>query len=270
MHRNLLSDIRRLRPIVHCITNHVTANDCANILLACGASPVMADAPEEAAEITAGAQALVLNLGTPSANSIEAMLKAGSMANQKGIPVLLDPVGAGASAFRRDAVRRLLSAVRLTAVRGNLAEIRCLSEVNGYAAGVDSDADNPEDALRYANLLAKRLGTVITVSGGEDIVTDGKTVFRIANGSPVMRQITGAGCMLSALAGAFLAADASAEGMAYAVCAMGIAGELAAARMTETDGNASCRNYLIDAVYNMTDSKIAAYERVKAYGSGYC
>jgi hydroxyethylthiazole kinase len=121
---------------------------------------------------------------------------------------------------------------------------------------VDSDADNADDALYYANLLAKRLSAAVTVSGETDIVTDGKTAFQIKNGSPVMRQITGAGCMLSALTGAFLAVDSSAAGFAYAVCAMGIAGETAAERMTNQDGNASCRNYLIDVIYNMTDAVI--------------
>ncbi|MBR5371711.1 MAG: hydroxyethylthiazole kinase [Oscillospiraceae bacterium] len=268
MQNDLLNEIRQKRPIVHCITNHVTANDCANILLACGASPVMADAPEEAAEITAGAQALVLNLGTPSARSVEAMLAAGKQANLQTIPVLLDPVGVGASAFRKNAVKRLLSEVRLTAVRGNLSEIRCLADLHERCAGVDSDADDAADAMYYAKLLAKRLSAVVTVSGETDIVTDGRTAFQIKNGSPVMRQITGAGCMLSALAGAFLAAEPSADSMAYAVCALGIAGETAEKRMTGQDGNASCRNYLIDEIYNMSDAIIRKHARmVHAEGS---
>ena len=237
---SLLNNIRTRKPLVHCITNYVTANDCANLLLAGGAVPVMADAPEDAAEITSAAQALVLNLGTLSRSRLQAMLLAGKAANVCGIPVVLDPVGVWATAFRREAAGQLVREVQFAAVRGNLQEIAALG-------GGTSDP---------ARTIAVQMHTKVICTGAEDIVTDGETVFRCRNGHPILRQITGAGCMLSALTGAFLAAENSVESCAAAVCAMGLAGELAASRMTPRDGNASCRTYLIDAVYNMTDEQL--------------
>ena len=256
MFGSIVQTVRAKRPVIHCITNYVTANDCANVLLACGASPVMADAPEEAAEITAGCDALVLNLGTLSQSRLAAMLAAGKQANAKGIPVVLDPVGVGASEFRRGAVRALLHDVRLTAVRGNCSEITAMTDPDLHRSGVDSARCDTDSAAASARRLAQMTGAVIAVSGAEDFVTDGKTAYCITNGHPVLRQITGAGCMLSALTGAFLAAKCSAESCAAAVCMTGLAGEIAAARMTSADGSASARSFFIDAVYNMTDEAL--------------
>ena len=253
MHK-LLSNIRRNTPLVHCITNFVTANDCANLLLACGARPVMADAPEEAAEITAHSQALVFNLGTLSQSRLEAMLRAGAFANRNDIPVVLDPVGVGASEFRCAAVRKLLREIHFTAIRGNVNEIRSTFILASGSRCVPTD-DPPAD-LFFARKLAKRIDVSVISTGAEDIVTDGEKTFRITNGHPIQKQITGAGCMLSALTGAFLAAEVSLESCAAAVCTMGLAGEIAVSRMKKLDGNASCRNYMIDAVYNMTDEQL--------------
>jgi len=256
MHSHPLTDLHKIHPIIHCITNYVTANDCANILLAAGASPVMADAPEEAAEITAGAQALVLNLGTLSERRLAAMLAAGKQANAMDIPVVFDPVGVSASAFRRNAAAELLSQIRFTVIRGNLSEIRYLADTHETAAGVDAQSGSAEQALSAGTTLARNTGSIVTVSGTEDIVTDGTDTYKVSNGHPVLRQITGAGCMLSVLIGAFLTVDRSAEGCTAAVCAMGLAGETAASRLTVKDGNATCRNHLIDAVYRMTDAML--------------
>ena len=249
-----LSAIRAAHPIVHCITNYVTANDCANLLLACGASPVMADAPKEAAEITAGSQALVLNLGTIGKDRFSAMLQAGEQANLLDIPVVLDPVGVGASAFRRNCAAQLLKEIRFAAIRGNLAEMQTVAGAQKQFAGIDASPDETEDAPALAQTLADRFQTVIMLTGKTDTVTDGKTVIRIRSGHPVMRQITGAGCMLSALTGAFLAIERSAKCCAAAALTMGLAGKAAAECLTETGGNASCRNGLIDAVFRMTDA----------------
>ena len=237
---DLLNNIRTRKPLVHCITNYVTANDCANLLLAAGAIPVMADAPEETGEIAAHAQALVLNLGTLSVSRLEAMRLAGKAANQCGIPVVLDPVGVWAAAFRMRAAEQLLREVQFTAIRGNLREITAL-------------CGETQDPVRA---LAASRNTKVICTGETDLVTDGKTAFRIRNGHAILRQITGAGCMLSALTGAFLAAENSVESCAAAVCAMGLAGETAASRMTALDGNASCRSYLIDAMFRMTDEQL--------------
>lgn len=252
-----LTELRANHPIIHCITNYVTANDCANLLLACGASPMMADAPEETAEIVAASHALVLNLGTLSSSRLAAMHAAGITAQQRGIPIVLDPVGVGASAFRRDAAAALLAETAFTAIRGNLSEIRYLSGAANPDAGVDARAEDTASACDCAKSLALRTNAIVIVTGAEDIVTDGRATYRIRGGHTVMRQITGAGCMLSALTGAFLAADRSLGGCAAAVCAMNRAGEAAAARMTASDGNASCRNYLIDAMFRMTDRDIS-------------
>ena len=260
-----LNMMREKHPLVHCITNYVTANDCANLLLACGASPVMADAPEEAAEITAGCDALVINLGTLSQSRLSAMLAAGRQANQTGIPVVLDPVGVGASDFRHAAVREILQAVQLSAIRGNCSEISAMTDPTLHRNGVDSARCDTDSAAESARRLARMTGAVVAASGQEDFITDGQTAFRIFNGHPILRQITGAGCMLSALAGAFFAAEASAESLAAAVCMTGLAGETAAARMTAADGSASARNYLIDAVFRMTSEQLeegARFERI--------
>ena len=247
----------RLRsPLVHCITNYVSANDCANLLLACGASPIMADGLDEVAEVTAMCDGLVLNMGTPNPRKMEAMLKAGQEANCLGHPVVLDPVGVGSSAMRRNGARRLLEQVRFAAIRGNASEIATL--VRGTAAhrGVDADADSNVAiaAERNARHLAKQTGAVVIVTGDTDIVADGSTCYRVMNGHPMMRLVTGAGCQLSALIGAYVTANPERplEAALAAVCAMGLCGEIAHSRLSSLDGNASYRNYIIDAIYRMT------------------
>lgn len=251
MSDNLFRAIRTAHPVVHCITNHVTSNDCANLLLACGAIPVMADAPEETAEITARSSALVINLGTPRSSTLPAMLAAGREAARLGHPIVFDPVGVGASEFRNEMARTILRELPITVIRGNRREIGVLCK----SAGSVGDASE----------LARKFGCIVIISGEEDFLTDGNISRRIRNGHPILRQITGAGCMLSALLGAFLStmpvdADASVRlnACAKAVGAMGFAGEIAAARMRPEDGNASCRNYLIDALYRMDDEQLEA------------
>lgn len=246
-----LSAVRRLRPLVHCISNYVTANDCANLLLACGASPIMADAPEEAAEITANCAGLVLNLGTPNPRKLQAMLLAGGEANRLQHPVVFDPVGVGASEFRRNAARDLLREVRFAVIRGNVSEIEALSRGMEAHRGVDADARGEDIAA--AVKLARTSGAVVAMTGVTDIVTDGVAVYRVANGHPMMRAVTGAGCMLSALTGAFAAASPNAPLAAAlsAVCAMGVCGERAHARLRDGEGNATCRNRIIDAIYDL-------------------
>ena len=251
-----LTDLRKKHPIVHCITNHVTANDCANLLLACGASPVMADCPVESAEVTSKSHALVLNLGTPRPDTLDAMLLSGKKANRHDIPVIFDPVGVGASKFRREAARQLLHRIHFAAIRGNFSEIRYLAGLGGQFTGVDSLPEDEQTALACARELAVQLDTKIIVSGTVDVMTDGREAFLCRNGSPILRQITGAGCMLTALTGAFLAVEDSLRYCAAAVCMMGLAGEIAASRMTALDGNATCRNCLIDAVYRMSAKKL--------------
>jgi len=263
----IITQNRLRRPLIHCITNYVTANDCANILLACGGSAIMADDPDEVEEITAMCDGLVLNMGTPNPRKIEALLRAGTEANKLGHPVILDPVGVGSSAMRRSAGRQLLERVRFSAIRGNASEIATL--VRGTAAhrGVDTDIEGAatdavdENAMR----LSQKTGAVVVVTGDTDIITDGKTLFRVRNGHPMMKTVTGSGCQLSSLLGAYVTSnpEKTLQAALAAVCAMGLCGEIAHARLTPLDGNASYRNYMIDAVYNLIPEELekgAKYE----------
>ena len=265
----LLQNLRDLHPLVHAITNYVTANDCANLLLACGASPIMADDPDEAPEITARAAGLVLNLGTLHRGTIPAMVACGKTANEKGIPVVLDPVGVGASRLRTETARMLLREVRFTVIRGNLSETETLARGGGGAPGVDSTdrvtADNLDGCCALVRELSRRTGAIVAMSGAVDLVSNGDRVFCIRNGHPMMGLVTGTGCQLSCLAGAFVAAnpDRPLEATAAAVCAMGLCGEIAHARLGPLDGSGSYRTYLMDAVCRLSPDQLekgARYE----------
>lgn len=261
---------RRIRPLIHCINNYVTANDCANILLACGGSAIMADDPDEVAEITAICDGLVLNMGTPNPRKLEAMLIAGKEANARNHPVILDPVGVGSSALRRNAVHQLIKQVDFAAIRGNTSEIAALVHGTGARRGVDADNEKVDidSAEENAKRLSQKTGAVVVVTGDTDIVTDGKTIYRVHNGHPMMKTITGSGCQLSALLGAYITAnrDEPLKAALAAVCSMGLCGEIAYKRLGSLDGNASYRNYIIDAIYNLTSvdlEKGANYEDYK-------
>ena len=259
-----LACVRRKAPLVHSITNYVTANDCANILLACGASPIMADDPGEAEEVTSLAAGVVLNLGTLDQRKLSAMLLSGKRANALGLPVVLDPVGAGASSMRTASALRVLSEVRCAVIRGNMSEIRTLAIGAGHTRGVDAGAADRvterslAEALAFVKSFAAKTGAVVAVTGSIDLVTDGRRAFCVRGGHPMMGRITGAGCMLSALTGAFAAANPQSllEAAAAAVCAMDLCGEKAAARVTPPDGSGSFRTYLLDAVYNLTPEEL--------------
>lgn len=194
------------RPLIHCISNIVSANDCANLLLAVGASPIMAQAPEEMPDIVRAAQAVVLNTGTPSEEKFLACTLAGEAANRNGIPVVLDPVGIGASPWRLGHIFRLLERVHPTLLRVNYGEACALLERPAAEQGVDSAASTRSQRQQLAQALAQRFECVVLLSGTEDVVSDGIQSVTVSGGSRWMRQITGAGCMLSALCGAFCAA----------------------------------------------------------------
>ena len=267
MFKEKSENVRNLSPVVHNITNYVTVNDCANILLACGASPIMADEPLEAADITSICSGLNINIGTLNERTIKSMFISGKKANELNIPVLLDPVGAGASALRTDTAVKLLNEVKFSVIRGNASEIKTLAGESANTKGVDAgetDAIN-DDMVEIAKKFALKTGAVIAVTGKTDIVTDGTKTFLINNGNKMMSSITGTGCQLSALMTAFAAAnkDDILTACAAAVCTMGLCGEKGAERMTSLDGNSSYRNYIIDAVYNLTGDDLergAKYE----------
>jgi len=224
-----LRRLRESRPLVHQITNYVVMNETANATLALGALPVMAHAREEVEEMAAIAGALVLNIGTLSPHWVDAMLLAGRAANARGVPVVLDPVGAGATRFRTETSKRILDEVEVTVLRGNAGEVATLVGVEAEVRGVES-IDAGGDAADLAREAARRLGVVASVTGAVDHVSDGKRDVSIANGHPLLASITGTGCMSSAVTGCFLAADASAplDAAAAALVAFGVAGEDAA------------------------------------------
>lgn len=263
----LVMETRRRRPLIHCINNYVTANDCANILLACGGSAIMADDPDEAAEVTAMCDGLVLNMGTPSPRKLDALLIAGKEANRLGHPVVFDPVGAGSSAMRRGAGRQLLEHVRFAAIRGNATEIATLVRGTKAHRGVDADTEEQaaEAVEENARRLARETGAAVVVTGDTDIVTDGRILYRVQNGHSMMKTVTGSGCQLSALLGAYVTANPESPLLAAlaAVCAMGLSGEIAHKRLGPLDGNASYRNYMIDAIFNLSPEDLeqgAKYE----------
>ncbi len=263
--------IRETSPLVHCMTNYVTVNDVANALLAVGASPIMSDDIDDVRDITAISSALVINIGTLNARTVASMLEGGRVANAKGIPVILDPVGAGASRLRDDATRALLDQVRFAAVRGNISELGFIAGLQVATRGVDAaDEDADKDAAAIATTVATTYRTVAAVTGAVDVIADGSHVLRLANGTPVLKSVTGTGCMTSALAGAAIAAHrrqggVSAQGdltaVATAVSLMGIAGEMAQERVG-AHGTGSFHIALIDALSTLDAAGLESRVRV--------
>ena len=267
----ILKNIKNSVPLVHNITNYVTVNDCANILLACGGSPIMSDDADEVEDITAICGGLNINIGTLNKNTIPSMLLAGKKANALNHIVLLDPVGAGASRLRTETAEKLIREIRFSIIRGNISEIKALAQGTGSTKGVDANEadqvnpDNLESVIRFAKAFSKKTGAVIAITGATDLITDGERVCLITNGHPMMSKITGTGCMLSAMTTAFAVAnpDAVFEAVCAATTAMGLCGEIAYERLGEKDGNSTYRNYIIDAVYNLTAAQMqngAKYE----------
>jgi hydroxyethylthiazole kinase len=259
-----LDNVRKNVPLVHNITNYVTVNDVANVLLACGGSPIMSDEPDDVEDITAICGGLNINIGTLNKSSIEGMFLAGKKANELNHMVLLDPVGAGASKLRTDTAVKLMDEINFTVIRGNISEIKTLALGSGTTKGVDADVadavseDNLDDAVRFVKEFAKESGSVVAVTGAIDLVSDGEKCYVIRNGRPEMGKITGTGCQLSGMMTAFLVAnpDNILDAAAAAVCTMGLAGEIGWSNMTETDGNSTFRNRIIDAIFNMDGEKL--------------
>ena len=269
--KTMLENVRAKTPLVHNITNYVTVNDVANVLLAAGGSPIMSDDADDVEDITSICGGLNINIGTLNKNTIPSMFLAGKKANELGHIVLLDPVGAGASRLRTDTANRLMQEVRFDAVRGNISEIKTLCTGSGTTKGVDADAvdavteANLDDGVALVKAFARQTGCIIAVTGAIDLVSDGERCWCIRNGRAEMSRITGTGCQLSALTTAFLVANPEhkLEAAAAAVCTMGLAGEIAWANMQPGDGNSTYRNRIIDAIFNMTGDALekgAKYE----------
>lgn len=262
-----LKQIHEKTPLIHAITNYVTVNDCANILLASGASPIMADDAQEVEAITAICGGLVLNIGTLNSRTIDSMKLAGKKANELAHPVLLDPVGVGASALRTATANELLKEIQFSVIRGNISEIKMLAAGTGTVRGVDAAAsdtvtkENREQIIAFAKAFAKETGAVIVITGATDIIADSTRAVLVKNGDPYMAKITGSGCMLSALLTAFVTANQEDifTAVLAGVCLMGLAGERAEAkRAAAAAGNASYRNFLIDEIGLITPEKLEA------------
>ncbi|WP_313183296.1 hydroxyethylthiazole kinase [Lacrimispora sp.] len=261
MNHSLTGLVREKRPVIHCITNYVTAGDVANIILTCGGSPIMADQPEEVSEITALSDCLLLNIGTPKETTKSAMIKAGLEANRRNLPVIFDPVGIGASRYRTETALSLLKKVHVTVIRGNASELRVLlKELTGQSAGNGNGLASPargvdasfsdeirEDTLESlretARALSAATGAVAVMTGAIDIVSSGKENLLIKNGCPQMSRITGSGCMLDGIIAAYTAAIGPApsqhdifKAAALATAAAGLCGERAAKQAEQISG----------------------------------
>jgi hydroxyethylthiazole kinase len=255
-----LRRVRERKPLVHQITNYVVMNETANATLALGALPVMAHAPEEVEEMVALAAALVLNIGTLSSHWVGAMLLAGRAASAREIPIVLDPVGAGATSFRTETAKRILDEIDVTVVRGNAGEVATLVGVEAEVRGVESIGAGA-DVAELARRAGETLGVVAAVTGLVDHVSDGRTVLSVSNGDAMLATVTGTGCMASALTGCFLAVkpDRPLEAAAEALAAFGVAGEDAA---REAKGPGSFHVGLYDALAALDPETLDSRARI--------
>lgn len=271
----LIEKLREECPLTHCITNYVTINDCANAVLAIGGSPAMANEAPEVEDFVNIAGATVINMGTLLDNQIEAMKKAAMHTAKTGTPLVLDPVAVGVSKLRNDTTLELINESNPYIIRGNMSEIKAIAKIfniednESIAKGVDvSDDDkitleNLEDNAKLIMTVAQRLDTTINVSGSIDIICDGESVYAIDNGEAIMSKITGSGCMLTCILGAFSSVSNSLEASIIGSLSMAIAGELAYRKVEINNlGSGSFRTFLIDELYNMNEEKIKKYAKL--------
>lgn len=256
-----LKNLRKKKPLIHNITNYVVMNYTANALLACGASPVMAHASEEVEEMVSFAGALVLNIGTLTPYWIDSMLKAGKRANELKVPIILDPVGSGATKLRTDSAKRLIDELSISVVRGNASEVLSLAHEGSRTKGVDS-IHSVDEAANETLILAKELNTTLAITGAVDLITDGERVHRVYNGHELMGYVTGTGCTATVIVGAFLAVDrdpveATTTGLAY----FGLAGEKAA---TEAQAPGTFQIALLDALYKIDEKQMQEGVKIRA------
>lgn len=262
----LLEEVRNKKPLVHNITNYVTVNDCANILLAIGASPIMADDIKEAADITKISSALVINIGTLNERTIESMITSGKKANELNIPVVFDPVGAGASEFRNATTKKILEEVKISVLRGNMSEIKFISGLKSNTKGVDaSESDiesGNEEGINVAKNLANNINCTVAITGVTDIISDGERVAILKNGTKMLANVTGTGCMTTALVGAFCGAGSDCFiGAISGIMSMGIAGEIAFEKAGKL-GTGSFHIAIIDFISNLNSEIIQNMAKV--------
>ncbi len=251
----LLEKVRRENPLVHNITNVVVTNFTANGLLALGASPVMAYAHEEVAEMAGMAGSLVLNIGTLRPEVVQSMLIAGKAANEQGVPVILDPVGAGATAYRTETARRLMEELEIAVIRGNAAEIANVAGESWDIRGVDA-GESRRNVFTLAVSAAKKLNSIVAVTGKDDIITDGRSAFVNHSGHPILTRVTGTGCLLTSVIGAFAAVEKDLlKAAAAAVTTYGVAAEIAAEKSVDS-GPGSFQAEFLNQLYLVNDEEI--------------
>lgn len=263
----MLENVRKKNPLIQNITNYVSSNDCANILLACGASPVMTDDVDDSVDVASISDGLVLNIGTLNKSTIDVMISAGKMANKLNHPIVLDPVGVGISRLRTNTVQILIENLKISVIRGNISEINFLVNKTECPKGVDSKENNIGNLYEIAESfksLSKKLNSIIVATGEIDIVTDGNKICFCKNGNSYMKKVSGTGCQLSSVISAFVSSNSDFfSATISAVCSYGICGEIAFSRMNFLDGNTSYRNYIIDSIFNLnyeTFEKWVKYE----------
>ncbi|GAE36714.1 hydroxyethylthiazole kinase [Halalkalibacter akibai] len=259
----MIEQVRKENPLIHCMTNVVVTNFTANGLLALGASPVMAYAKEEVADLAQIAGALLLNIGTLSTEQIDHMIIAGQAANEANVPVVLDPVGAGATSFRTTMSKRILEEVKVSVLRGNAGEIASLLGVQATVKGVDGSMEG--DKIELAKQAAKQFNCVCVVTGEVDVITDGSVVKTVANGHPWLTKVVGTGCLLGAVIGAFIAVEREnlVEAATTAVTFFGIAGEQAF-QQTNEQGIGSFQEAFLNQLHTLTDDQMKQLRRNEA------
>lgn len=268
---DLLALIKVNKPLIHHITNYVTANDCANVVLAIGASPIMADDMEDVEDVVSSASALVLNTGTLNKRTVEAMLAAGKKANELGVPVILDPVGVGSTAFRNKTVQRIINNIKLSVIRGNISEIKSISGIGLSTKGVAASEEDITLSVdsNYGKSIAENLSymvnSVIAITGMTDIVTNGTNTLFIENGHKMLAAVTGTGCMATSLIGAYCAVTEDYFTATVAgILTMGISGEKANEKPASSDiGNGSFKIKLIDSISQLTGKDIEERGKIR-------
>ncbi|QEH70319.1 hydroxyethylthiazole kinase [Cellulosilyticum sp. WCF-2] len=262
---DVIEKVRKLVPLIHCITNYVTVNDVANSLLAAGGSPIMADDLGEVEEMTSLCQGLVLNIGTLNRRTTASMLSAGKKANELGHVVVLDPVGAGASKLRTETALQLIKEIHFDVIKGNISEIKTLVFGDGNTQGVDAaegdgvTEENLDEMICFARKLSERTGAIIAITGAIDLVVNTSKAYVIRNGNPLMAKITGTGCMLTGIMAAYVAAhrEKAIEAAVMAISAMGYCGEIAYEKLKQIEGGTSTYKMLmIDEISKLTDEKL--------------
>lgn len=252
------------KPLIHCITNHISINDCANMVLAVGAKPIMAEHPDEVSEITASSKALGVNLGNITDNRMKSMLISGKTALEKNIPSVIDIVGVGCSGLRLDYVKKFLYECHPSVIKGNMSEMKAICGIKSNAEGIDVGAcdvvteDNSDESIAMLKELSLKTGAVIAATGVVDIITNGTDTYLIKNGCEMLSMITGTGCMVNALIASYISSGNILGGTVLAIALMGICGELSA----HVKGSGSFKIELIDNMFSISDYMIEEKIRI--------